>query len=136
MDMLRKSLAVLLAVTMATPALAAEVKLNSALTGGSADPDGSGTFSATADTDKNQLCYELSVKDIGTAMAAHIHKGAAGTNGGPVVSLEAPGSGSSKACASVEADVLSAIIADPAGYYVNVHTAEFRGGAIRGQLSI
>ena len=27
------------------------------------------------------------------------------------------------------------ICADPAGYYVNYHTTDFRGGAIRGQLN-
>jgi hypothetical protein len=31
--------------------------------------------------------------------------------------------------------VLQAIVDDPAGYYVNLHTAEFPGGAIRGQLA-
>ena len=131
--MVRKSLAILLAVAMASPALAANVKLKASLAGGgTADPDGSGAFSATADVDKGQLCYELSVKDIATARAAHIHSAATGA---PVVPLEAPGTGSSKGCATVAADLLSAIIANPAGYYVNVHTADFPGGAVKGNLS-
>jgi hypothetical protein len=43
--------------------------------------------------------------------------------------------GSSEGCAEdQDADVLQAIVDDPAGYYVNLHTEEFPPGAIRGQL--
>ena len=37
-------------------------------------------------------------------------------------------------CVEVDRDLAEAIAADPRGYYVNVHNAEFPGGAIRGQL--
>ena len=30
---------------------------------------------------------------------------------------------------------LESIVNDPAGFYVNVHTADFKGGAVRGQLA-
>ena len=33
-------------------------------------------------------------------------------------------------------DDLAGVLANPAGWYVNIHTAEFEGGAIRGQLSL
>jgi hypothetical protein len=36
----------------------------------------------------------------------------------------------------VAADLLEAIAADPAGYYVNLHNPRFPGGAIRGQLTL
>jgi hypothetical protein len=136
MEMIRKSLVILLALTIASPVVAAGVQLKSTLRGGgSVDPDGSGTFSATVDRAKGQLCYKLKVKNIDVAQAAHIHKGAAGASGPPVVPLGAPVKGSSKGCASVAADALSAIVAHPADYYVNVHNAAFPGGAIRGQLT-
>lgn len=129
--MLRKSLAVLLAVAMVSPAVAAETTLKSTLTGAA----GSGSATIKVDPAKGQVCYELEVKDIGTPVAAHIHKGAAGTNGPPVVGLDAPASGKASGCKDASTDIANALIADPAGYYVNVHTAAAPGGAVRGQLS-
>lgn len=136
--------AVLLSTAAARPALAqamgstSQTHLHAMLTGSAevngGDADGSGTFMATVDKAKGQLCYELSVSGIATASAAHIHRGAEGKNGGPVVSLEAPAQGSSKACTDVDADVLTELAAHPSGFYVNVHNAEFKGGALRGQL--
>jgi hypothetical protein len=49
-----------------------------------------------------------------------------------VITVDVSNSGDE--CVAVEPDVLKAIIANPAGYYVNVHTADFPAGAIRGQL--
>jgi hypothetical protein len=43
--------------------------------------------------------------------------------------------GKSSGCATVGQPVVAAILANPADYYVNVHNAEFPGGAVRGQLS-
>ena len=45
------------------------------------------------------------------------------------------GAGESAGCAAVARSLVAAIVASPAGYYVNVHTAEFPAGAIRGQLT-
>ena len=39
-------------------------------------------------------------------------------------------------CSAVQHEVAKAILANPAGYYVNVHTADFPKGAIRGQLAV
>jgi CHRD domain-containing protein len=71
------------------------------------------------------------------ASAAHIHAGAAGIAGSVVVTLTAPdGSGTSSGCVKVARPLVDAILANPAGYYVNVHTTDFPDGAIRGQLAI
>ena len=70
------------------------------------------------------------------AAAAHIHEGAAGASGNVVIPLKTPdASGKSSGCATAARALVKAILADPAGYYVNVHTAAFPAGAIRGQLT-
>lgn len=70
--------------------------------------------------------------------AGHIHVGAAGVNG-PVVVTLFTGSTDRKlifqaARVQTDATTAAAICANPAGYYVNYHTTQFPGGAIRGQL--
>lgn len=101
---------------------------------GPGDEDGSGTFSLTVNPGQEEICFELTVADIDTATMAHIHTGAAGASGPPVVTLEAPADGSSEGCVEAERDLATAILRDPSAYYVNVHNAEFPDGAVRGQL--
>ena len=93
------------------------------------------------DGDATTLCYVLTVDKIGTAVAAHIHEGKAGTNGPVVVNLAAPADGNAADCLTegeagkfVGGQTVAEILANPQDYYVNVHNAEFPGGAIRGQL--
>ena len=112
---------------------------NTALVGqqevpGPGDPDGTGTAKITADATTNQVCYDITVQNISRPTAAHIHKGARGVAGPPVVTLEAPTNGAISKCLKVDKQVAAGIIADPSGYYVNVHTADYPNGAVRGQL--
>jgi hypothetical protein len=127
-----------LAAGVAGLALAQEKSITVKMTGAAespkGDPDGTGTAMLKIDPGKGQVCYDIKVEKIAAATAAHIHKGAAGAAGGPVVPLKAPTSGSVKDCATVSATVAQDMIANPANYYVNVHNAEFPGGALRGQL--
>jgi hypothetical protein len=100
------------------------------------DPDGSGHATVTLNQGQGEVCFEISVSDIEPARAAHIHVGAAGTPGPVVVGLAAPSTGWSSGCVSdVDRELIKAIRQNPAGYYVNVHNAQFPGGALRGQLS-
>src|SRR5215210_2001676 len=73
---------------------------------------------------------------IAGAPGAHIHVGAAGTIGDVVAPLELTGLESGLVAAGTITDptLAAAILADPAGYYVNVHTTVCPNGAIRGQL--
>jgi hypothetical protein len=87
-----------------------------------------------------QACYTMSVRGLGAKpVAAHIHKGAAGANGGIVIDLKPTFTGTSprvsKKCVTAKASVVSAIKRNPAGYYANVHTSKNPGGAARGQLT-
>ncbi len=69
--------------------------------------------------------------------ASHIHSGAFGATGPVVVILGTPDdvTGEDVGCAFTDYD-LSAIAADPAGYYYNAHTDVFPGGLVRGQLEL
>jgi hypothetical protein len=80
------------------------------------------------------------------AVAAHIHPGAAGVNGsvllGTTLSAAAPvlmGDGTANITVTGARDVTQTeaqqIVANPAGYYFNVHTQLNPGGAVRGQLT-
>ena len=104
---------------------------------GVGDPDGSGTATITLNPGQEEVCFELTVADIDTPIGAHIHEGAAGTNGPVVVGLvplPPTGDSSSSGCVSLERQEIIEILRDPSNYYVNVHTALFPDGAIRGQL--
>ena len=123
---------------LSSPALAVaqpNPTLEAHLTGtGTGDPDGTGVFVAEVDRDGGRLCYELTVSGIGAATVAHVHRGAPGESGRAVVGLDAPSGGSARGCESVAPDLLDEIVRDPGAFYVNVHSAEYRSGAIRGQL--
>jgi hypothetical protein len=119
-----------------------DVALAAALSGaeevpGPGDPQGRGHATATLHVAAGLLCYDLAVAQLtARPVAAHIHRGKVGEAGPVVVGLLTPptDTSSGSACREVEPGLLRAIAADPAGYYVNVHTAAFPGGAVRGQL--
>src|SRR5574341_1101186 len=118
-------------------------KLTATLTGaaevpGPGAPDGSGTATITLNHGQGRVCWEIHVSDVALpAVAAHIHPGAAGVANSPIIFLSAPdASGHSSGCASdVSRELIKAIMQNPEEYYVNVHTTDFPGGALRGQLS-
>jgi hypothetical protein len=102
---------------------------------GPGDPDGSGSATITVSRSTNQVSYSLSVANIDAATAAHIHRGVAGVAGPVVVTLSAPSAGSSNGTVGIDAALAKALFTEPWKYYVNVHNAEYPGGAVRGQLS-
>jgi CHRD domain len=100
-----------------------------------ADPDGSGVANISIDTVTNQICWTISVGGIADAVMAHIHEGAVGTNGPVRVNLFPPLPLPNSSGCTTDATYAPLIAANPAGFYVNVHNADFPAGAIRGQLA-
>lgn len=103
---------------------------------GPGDPDGTGQATIRLTRGEGRLCYQLTANAVTLpASAAHIHVGAAGIAGGIVVPLSPPdATGASSGCVGVSRALGANILDNPAGYYVNVHTADYPSGAVRGQL--
>lgn len=107
-------------------------------TGG--NPGGSGSARLDLDEAGETACYFVAWKDLaGDVTAAHLHLGPRGQDGAHAIDFFngqhfAGGQSNASGCVPTARDKIQAIIANPAGYYINVHTTEFTTGAIRGQL--
>jgi hypothetical protein len=93
-----------------------------------------GAATVVLDDAANTVCYQLSYEGITKPTMAHIHTGAKGVAGPVAVNLDIAKNGD-KGCVPADPTTLAAIRDDPGGHYVNIHTAEFPKGAMRGQLS-
>ena len=114
--------------TLTTPMSGAEEAPNPG------DPDGTGFAVIELDHKAGEVCFELIVQNIAPATASHIHEGPPGQAGPVVVTLTPPTDGDSSGCVAADEKLIKDIHAHPFRYYVNVHNAEFPGGAVRGQL--
>ena len=130
-----------LSVAFAGPAFAGGAKFSTALTGaaevpGPGDPDGSGTAAITLNVGQSEVCFGIVVSGITLpAIGAHIHAAPVGSPGPVVVALTPPdGNGVSSGCVTVDRELVKQILKSPEQYYVNVHTSDYPGGALRGQL--
>lgn len=100
------------------------------------DPNANGT--ASIKTRGSEVCYDVRWSGV-EATASHIHRGAAGKTGDIVVNFFAQdtalAANKKAGCVQADAEVVAAIAAKPGNYYVNVHSADFPKGEIRGQLA-
>lgn len=102
---------------------------------GGGDRDGMGKAEISISDAFGQVCWDINnISNIGTVTGAHIHKGAAGTNGPVVFTLDQAKEGGWKGCKDGAEWKQDRITSNPQDFYVNVHTTEYPNGAIRGQL--
>jgi hypothetical protein len=94
------------------------------------DPDGFGSALVAIDNVANTVSWSILALNIAPVTLAHIHQAPAGVNGPVKVDFNAMLTGSNL----FDADLALITPASASGFYINVHTAAFPGGAIRGQL--
>jgi hypothetical protein len=128
-----------------SPSEAPSVPLVSHLKGGAeevpvgGDPDGFGFALVNVSPATNEVCAEITTKNVGTWTLGHIHEGGVGAAGDVVVDFGVPANGTGPEltqCVTVDPAVFDVqeLVDFPADYYVNIHTADFPAGAVRGQL--
>ena len=106
------------------------------------DADGVGAAAVTFDVidaspTGTEVCWDLSYSGLtGTPSEVNIYAGAAGANGVVVYSFTNFQPTSATGCAGMSSVVANQIIANPAGYFINVLTSDHPVGAIRGQLAL
>ncbi len=141
----RKRLLICLAVaavaTAASPSQAQTTWFTTSLSGDrvTGNPgDGDGWGAAAIGIDGGTTRYYIWVTEIAAPTAAHVHTGAAGTNGGVAIDLEASFTEVSNntyvAQGVVSGGSTAALLNTPGAFYVNVHNADHPAGAIRGQV--
>jgi hypothetical protein len=102
------------------------------------DPEGKGI--ALVRVKGNRVSFSVSFNGIGAPTLGHIHEGKAGVNGAVKVTLfgtalPATVNAAAGAVHVDDANLAKSIRTNPKGFYVNLHSAEFPGGAVRGQLT-
>lgn len=104
---------------------------------GPGDEDGMASGTLTINDETGDVSWNFTYSNISAPAAMHIHSGAAGEGGGVALALDVEtsgGEGTLVGSTTGDADAIAAILASPADYYVNIHNADFRPGAVRGQL--
>jgi len=95
---------------------------------------GTGSMTATFDTDSNKLSWKGTVSGlIGTVTAAHFHAAEAGRNGAVAVPIMGADDGSFEGSATLTDTQAEDLMAGR--WYVNIHTTTHKAGEIRGQMT-
>lgn len=102
-----------------------------------ADADGIGFGVVTLDAAAGTATFDLVGINIANPTAAHIHRGQPGQNGAVIIPFNSPftNGAATGVTTGVAASLINEILTNnPQNYYVNIHNADFPGGAIRGPL--
>jgi hypothetical protein len=100
------------------------------------DPDGTGFASITVQPGAGRVCFNITHSNIEPTNAGHIHQGARGRNGPPVVNLYSSmgTNGTINDCFPADPVTINGLIDTPRDYYVQLHNGPYPLGVIRGQL--
>src|SRR5262249_55498451 len=98
-------------------------------TGAAIDPDGVGFAVITIDQGAGSITFTAYAQAIAAPTASHIHRGAAGVSGPVIIPFNQPFTNgvSSGTLPGIAAGLLAEIVANPPGYYFNIHNADFPG---------
>lgn len=93
-----------------------------------------GTGNAYLEFGEFDVYFDLFIDSDSPVTAAHIHRGFPGEDGPVVVDLDWTNLGSMGVVAA-DPEILAEILAEPFGFYVNVHSETWPDGAMRGQIA-
>lgn len=136
--------AALLGTTGTASAQDTTTTLSATGTGAKEIPSGSGEAGAAVTgsfqlTTAGALTYTVTVRGNAEPVTmGHLHRGAAGANGDVVVPLDAAAiNAGGTATTTINPALAAEIVANPAGFYLNIHSASHAPptGNARGQLS-
>ena len=142
--MRRISVIIALLVISLTTSAAFGQTLGAVLTGSQEVPPttspGFGNATVTFDSTRANITVTITVSNLGAAINNfHIHENPAGVAGSVVENLIGLGGvfvgGTMTGTFPIDPAVAARMVANPANFYVNVHTTQFPGGAVRGQLA-
>lgn len=144
----------LLVICLASVGAAADKSFKATLSGNEVAPpvktmaNGEATFQLSKDG--KELTYKVTVSDIENVTAAHIHQGAMGKSGPPVALIDIKGKKEGKVSGTLaegsitSKDLMSSFkgktVKDLAkeieagNTYINIHTAKYPDGELRGQI--
>jgi hypothetical protein len=102
---------------------------------------GYGNFTMTLDAAHANATVTITVANLGANITGyHVHNAPAGSNGSIVFNIQGLGgtftNGKLTGTFPITPSIATDMLANPQNYYANVHTSQFPGGAIRGQLSV
>ncbi|MFN3168418.1 MAG: CHRD domain-containing protein [Phycisphaeraceae bacterium] len=99
---------------------------------GAGTGNGNGTIAGTYDDVTNEINYEIVWADLTSpTTVSHFHLGAPGSSGGVTLGFTptSPSIGNATLTEAQETDLLAG------NWYVNIHTTNYPGGEIRGQVN-
>jgi CHRD domain-containing protein len=125
-------------LALGTPSMAAMVNLKADLKASSEVPPneskGTGSVIATFDTDSNKLSWKGTLSGLsGPVTAAHFHTADVGRNGAVAVAIIGADKDAFEGSATLTDTQAEDLMAGK--WYVNIHTATYKAGEIRGQVT-